>query len=151
MEPFCKNSNELFSWKSSIVDVRLGSKYAPDSIHPSWLFLCKNNSNLLILLNAQIIRYPRYNMKNKIATLTIFNKFYVFCTSIPGIAHYIFFSMSFYLLIVQNWIQYWILLHITGPSNQLSKWRKTDTFKEGLPTSLTFLQPWLGAKNILQI
>ena len=40
------------------VDVWLGSEYAFDSIHPSWLFLRENKRNLLLLLNAQNIRYP---------------------------------------------------------------------------------------------
>ena len=47
------------------VDVWLGSKYVPDSIHVSWLFLRENNKNLLVFDNTKAIRYPSYQVKNE--------------------------------------------------------------------------------------
>ena len=52
---------------------RMGSKYASDSPHPSWLFLRENNTNLPILLWVQIILFLRENMKNKINLLLPFS------------------------------------------------------------------------------
>ena len=48
-------SRELFSQKSSILDVCLGSKYNSNSIH----------TNLPILLNTRIIRHPGRSWKIK--------------------------------------------------------------------------------------
>ena len=63
--------------KSSIIYIRLSSKYTSDSIHPSRLFCRENNTNFQVLPNGRKILYPWYNIKKKINlyTLTIFNKF----------------------------------------------------------------------------
>ena len=64
-------------------------------------------------------------MKNKIKLfLTICNKFCLFCDRIPHIAHYIFFSIFFYLFYPDG-----LLFHLTGLPNQLSKrekWRRNS-------------------------
>lgn len=81
----------------------------------------EDNTNLPILLNSQITRYSKCKMKNKINSfLTTFNKFLVFCHRIPRIVHYIFFSLSFYLLYCTV-LETGLLFHITALSNQLSK------------------------------
>ena len=51
--------------KSSIIYIRLSSKYTSDSIHPSRLFFRENNTNFQVLPNGRKILYPWYNIKKK--------------------------------------------------------------------------------------
>ena len=88
-----------FCKRSSIVDIRQVSKFTSDCIHPSWLFLGDNDTNLLILVDARINRCPKYSTKN--LNLTVFNRFWVFYPRILCIAHYLLFSISFHLLILK--------------------------------------------------